>query len=54
VAQLELEVGPVDETVEVVDVRLLELLDQIVVQPQHLQVRRQAFLGPTKRLLTLP
>jgi hypothetical protein len=44
VAQLELEIGPVDEAVEVVDVRLLEPLDKIVVQPQHLQVRRQALL----------
>jgi hypothetical protein len=44
VAQLELEVGPVDEAVEIVDIRLLEPLDKIVVQPQHLQVMRQALL----------
>ena len=44
VAQLEPETGPVDEPVKVVDVRLLEPLYLVVVQPQHLQVGRQAVL----------
>ena len=41
VAQPQPEVGPVDQTVEVVDVGLLELRDVVLVQVELLQVRGQ-------------
>ena len=41
VAQPQPQVGPVDQTVEVVDVGLLELRDVVLVQVELLQVRGQ-------------
>jgi len=37
-AQPKPQVGPVDQTVEKVDVRLVEVLNEVVVEPQDLQV----------------